>query len=90
MQLTRKQLKQIISEEIEYVSNEKEEVETLLEGYSASYSETEEADYVSKEAVIDFIEVLEENKIPLEAFKAFVSYLPEESVLPLLREVVEE
>jgi hypothetical protein len=92
MQLTRKQLKQIISEEIEYVSNEKDEVETLLEGYSASYSESDglESEYVPKEAVIDFLEVLEENKIPLEAFKAFVANLPEETVLPMLKEVVEE
>lgn len=90
MQLTRKQLKQIISEEIEYVSNEKEEVETLVEGYSAAYNESEDSEFVSKEAVIDFIEILEENKIPLEAFKAFVANLPEETVLPMLKEIVEE
>lgn len=89
MQLTRKQLKQIISEEVENVANEQDEVETLLEGYSNAYAE-EDSEYVSKEALIDFLEVLEENKIPRSAFEAFMVNLPEEIVLPILKEVVEE
>ncbi len=90
MQLTRKQLKQIISEEIENVANEKDEVESLLEGYSASYEQEEESDFVSKQAVIDFLEVMSENKIPKIAFEAFMNNLPEESVTPILKEALEE
>jgi len=90
MQLTRKQLKQIISEEIETVANEKDEVETLLEGYSASYEEEADSDFVSKQAIIDFLEVMTENKIPKVAFEAFMNNLPEESVTPILKEALEE
>jgi hypothetical protein len=90
MQLTRKQLKQIISEEIETVANEKDEVETLLEGYSASYEEEVDSDYVSKQAIIDFLEVMSENKVPKVAFEAFMNNLPEESVTPILKEALEE
>ena len=90
MQLTRKQLKQIISEEVENVANEQDEVETLLEGYSSAYTEEASSEYISKEALIDFLEVLEENKIPRSAFEAFMVNLPEEIVLPILKEVVEE
>jgi hypothetical protein len=90
MQLTRKQLKQIISEEIENVANEKDEVESLLEGYSSSYEQEEESDFVSKQAVIDFLEVMSENKIPKIAFEAFMNNLPEESVTPILKEALEE
>ena len=90
MQLTRKQLKQIISEEVENVANESDEMETLLEGYSYGYSEDQSSEYVSKEALIDFLEVLQENQIPKAAFEAFMLNLPEEIVLPILKEVVEE
>lgn len=89
MQLTKRQLKQIISEEVENVANEKDEVETLLEGYSASYEE-EDSDYVSKQAVIDFLEVMSESKIPKAAFEAFMNNLPEDSVTPILKEALEE
>jgi len=88
MQITRGQLKQIISEEIENIASESDEVETLIEGYSASY--TIDEDSISKEAIIDFLEVLQEEKIPKVAFEAFMSYLPEQMVAPLLKEVVEE
>lgn len=88
MQLTRKQLKQIISEEIENVANEADEVETLVESYSTAYESDEE--YVSKEALIDFLEVMSENKIPKIAFEAFMNNLSEESVTPILKEALEE
>ncbi len=88
MQLTRKQLKQIISEEIENVANEPDEIETLLEGYSSSYEEDE--NFISKQAIIDFLEVMSENKIPKIAFEAFMNNLPEEDVTPVLKEALEE
>lgn len=88
MQITKGQLKQIISEEMENIANETDEVETLVEGYSASYELDE--DHVSKDALIDFLEVLDETKIPKIALEAFISNLPEEIVVPLLKEVVEE
>lgn len=89
MQLTKKELKQIIAEEIENVANEKDELESLLEGYSNGY-ESEDSDYISKDAIIDFLEVMNENKIPKVAFEAFMNNLPEDSVSPILKEVLEE
>jgi hypothetical protein len=88
MQLTRKQLKEIIAEEIEYVASERDEYETLVEGYYNSYEVDE--DSVSKEALMDFLEVMEESKIPKAAFEAFMANLPEQISKPLLKEVVEE
>ena len=77
-----------LSEEIENVANEPDEIETLLEGYSSSYEEDE--NYVSKEALIDFLEVMSENKIPKIAFEAFMNNLPEKDVTPVLKEALEE
>jgi hypothetical protein len=87
MELTKKQLRDIIQEEIEYVANEKDEYETLVENYCASYDNDD--DSVSKEAMIDFLEVMEENKVPKAAFEAFMANLPERVSKPLLKEVVE-
>jgi len=88
MQLTRKQLKQIISEEVENIANESDEIETLLENYQEAYSD-ENSEYISKEALIDFLEIMEEQKIPKSAFEAFIFNLPEEKTLNVLKEVVE-
>ncbi len=88
MQLTKKQLKEIILEEIENVASEKDEIETLLENYSSAYEEDEE--YVSKQAIVDFLEVMEENKIPKIAFEAFMNNLPEEKISSVLKEALEE
>lgn len=90
MEITRKQLKQIIQEEIENISNEKDEVESLLENYSSAYKEDDDSDFVSKEALIDFLEVMNENKIPRIAFEAFMNNLPEQNVSPILKEALEE
>lgn len=88
MQISKKQLKQIISEEMVNIANEKEELDTLLEGYTAGYEADDKA--VSKDALIDFLNVLEEQKIPLDAFQAFMENLPEELVTPILKEVLDE
>lgn len=87
MQISKKQLKQIINEEMETVANEKDSLDTLLEGYTAGYEANEKT--VSKEALVDFLNVLEENTIPLEAFQAFMENLPETTVTNILSEVVE-
>jgi hypothetical protein len=88
MQITKGQLKQIIVEEMENVANEEDELETLVESYSKAYKIDEE--HVSKESLIDFLEAIEETKIPKMAMEAFMAYLPEEIVIPLLKEVMEE
>lgn len=88
MQITKGQLRQIITEEMENIANEEDEVETLVESYSAVY-ELDESN-VSKDALIDFLEALDETKIPKLALEAFIANLPEEIVTPLLKEVVEE
>jgi hypothetical protein len=90
MQITKKQLKDIISEEVENISNEKDEFETLLENYSDAYSDSSDSEFVSKEALIDFLEVLEEAQVPRIAFEAFMSNLPEESVVKILKETLED
>jgi hypothetical protein len=88
MQITKGQLRQIITEEMENVSNESDEFETLVESYAASYEADEKT--VSKEALIDFLEVIEEQHIPKAALEAFMNNLPEEIVAPLLKQVIEE
>ena len=88
MQISKKQLKEIISEEMTVVANEKDEFETLLEGYAAGYEANEQT--VSKEALMDFLDVLEESTIPLSAFQAFMENLPAKTVSSILKEVVTE
>lgn len=87
MQLTKKQLKQLISEEVEKVSNENDRYTTLIEGYASDYGATDEA--VPKEALMDLLEVMEESTIPREAFEAFMENLNEEKMSSLLSEVVD-
>lgn len=87
MQITKKQLKDIISEEMETVASEKDQLDSLLENYAAGYEADEQT--VSKEALVDFLEVMAETRIPLSAFQAFMENLPENSVTPILKEVVE-
>ena len=86
MQLTRKQLKEIISEEVEKISEQEVELESLMEGYVSDYGADDET--ISKEAMIDFLEVMEESKISRQAFEAFMEHLPEEVVTSILKEVV--
>lgn len=90
MQITKGELKQIIAEEVQRVQNEKDEFETLVENYAYGYAEDADAEYVSKDAVIDFLEVLEENKIPREALEAFMENLPENTVNSILKDVLED
>jgi uncharacterized membrane protein YheB (UPF0754 family) len=86
MQITRKQLKEIISEEMEKISEESDGLDTLLENYAAAYNSNEQ--YVDKQALIDFLEVMDGNKIPKDLFENFMHNLPEKSVTDILSEVV--
>jgi predicted nucleic-acid-binding protein len=90
MQITRGELKQIIAEEVQRVQEEKDEVETLVENYAYGYAEDADAEFVSKDALIDFLEVLEENQIPREALEAFMENLPENMVQNVLKDVLED
>lgn len=87
MQITRKQLKQIISEEVENLSEQADKLENLVEGFVNSYDNKD--DFVDKQSLIDLLEIMEEGMIPKEAFEAFVNNLPEDSVVKVLSEVVE-
>lgn len=88
MELTKKQLKQIISEEVEKISDSPDSYQRLVEGYADGYATS--SDTVSKQALIDLLQVLEETTIPRDAFEAFMENLDEGTVLPLLKEVVDE
>jgi hypothetical protein len=88
MQITKKQLKEIISEEVEKISEEQEKIETLLENYAIDYGGNDES--VPKEALIDFLQIMDENAIPKHAFESFMQSLPESTVTNILSEVVEE
>lgn len=87
MQITRKQLKQIISEEVESLSEQADKLENLVEGFVNSYDNKD--DFVDKQSLIDLLEIMEEGMIPKEAFEAFVNSLPEDSAVKVLSEVVE-
>jgi uncharacterized Fe-S cluster-containing MiaB family protein len=87
MQITKKQLKQIISEEAEHLSEETARYQQLIENYASGYGADEES--VPKEALIDLLEVIEEERIPREAFELFVESLNENKVTSLLSEVLE-
>lgn len=89
MQITRGELKRIIAEEVQKVADEKDELEALVENYANGYAEDADVEYVSKESVIDFLQVLEENKIPREALEAFMQFMPEDTVTSVLKDVVE-
>jgi hypothetical protein len=90
MQITRGELKQIIAEEVQRVEKEKDHTETLVESYAYGYAEDADAEFVSKDAIIDFLEVLEESQIPREALEAFMENLPEGMVQNVLKDVLED
>ncbi len=89
MQITKGELKQIIAEEVQRVSTEKDSVELMVESYANGYAEDPDAEFVSKDALIDFLEVLEESKIPREALEAFMENLPEKTVSSILKDVLD-
>jgi hypothetical protein len=90
MQITRGELKKIIAEEVQRVAEEKDEVETLVEGYVHGYAEDADGEFVSKDALVDFLEVIEENQIPRQALEAFMQNMPEDLVTNVLKDVLED
>ncbi len=89
MQISKDELRKIIREEVERSEREDVVLENLVESYAEAYASSQEG-YVSKESVVDFLEVLDENKIPVEALQAFLAFLPEDSVRGILREALED
>lgn len=87
MQITKKQLKQLISEEAEKLSEDTAKLNKLVEGYVAGYGGNDDA--VPKEALIDLLEVLEEDTIPRYAFDQLVESMNDQKVSELLSEVLE-
>ena len=86
MQVPKAEVKKIIAEEIEQIENENAHMDSLLEEYLSAYSLDEEN--VSKEAVLDLMEMLGETKIPKLAIAKLLEYLPKENVAEVLGEVL--
>jgi hypothetical protein len=87
MQITKKQLKQLISEEVENISEETARFEQLVESYVTETGG--DSDSVPKQAIIDLLEVLDEETISRDAFDYLVESLNNEKISELLSEVVE-
>lgn len=89
MEITKGRLREIISEELESSSKEDKEITRLMETYIEAYNDGVKMDTVPKEAVIDFLEVLEEERVPVEIFEAIMNNIPQKKIKSILREVVE-
>lgn len=89
MQITRGQLKQIISEELEKIESDEFEIDNLLNEFVDVYSDEEDNEFVTSDSVVDFVEALEETRIPKAAILAFMSALPQDKVKKVLKEALE-
>lgn len=89
MEITKGRLREIISEELELSSKEDKEITRLMETYIEAYNDGVKMDTVPKEAVIDFLEVIEEERIPVEIFEAIMNNIPQKKIKGILKEVVE-
>ena len=89
MEITKGRLREIISEELESSSKEDKEITRLMETYIEAYNDGVKMDTVPKEAVIDFLEVLEEERVPVEIFEAIMNNIPQKKIKSILKEVVE-
>lgn len=90
MEITKKRLQEIIKEELEMSEREDKELTHLMENYIEAYNEGVKTSTVPKEAVIDFLEVLEESRLPVETFEAIINTLSEKKVKKMLKEVLED
>lgn len=90
MDISKGRLREIINEELELSAKEDKELTRLMETYIEAYNDGAKLDTIPKEAVIDFLEVIEEERIPVEIFEAIVNNIPQKKIKSLLREVVEE
>ncbi len=86
MQITKGELKQIISEELEKIESEENEIDSLLNEFVDLYSSEQDDEYVTTDSVVDFLEALDESQIPKSALYAFLSALPQEAVKTILKE----
>jgi len=89
MQISKSRLQEIIKEELEMSEREDKELTRLMENYVEAYNDGSRLSTVPKEAVIDFLEVLEESRLPVETFEAIINTLSEKKIKKMLREVVE-
>ena len=90
MEITRQKLRQIINEEIELQEQEDKKLSRLFESYVNISNSGIKKQTISKEAVIDFLSVLNEESLPIETFEAIVNTLPSDSVKSLLESLLEE
>ncbi len=89
MEITKGRLREIISEELELSSKEDKELSRLMESYIEAYNDGLKVDTVPKEAVVDFLEVLDAERLPVEIFEAIVNHIPQKTIKKILKEVVE-
>ena len=89
MEITKGRLREIISEELELSSKEDKELSRLMESYIEAYNDGVKVDTVPKEAVVDFLEVLDAERLPVEIFEAIVNHIPQKTIKKILKEVVE-
>jgi hypothetical protein len=90
MEITKERLRQIINEEIELQEKEDTKLSRLFESYVNISNYGIKQQTIDKEAIINFLTVLKEDKLPIETFEAIVNTLPSESVKSLLEELLEE
>jgi hypothetical protein len=86
MEITKGELKKIISEELEKIESEEFEIDNMLNEFVDIYSIEGYEDYVTSDSVADFMEALNETHIPKSALYAFLSALPQEKVKTILKE----
>lgn len=90
MKLTKGEVKKIISEELEKIKSEDSDHDSLVEEFSSVYTVKENKDFVDKEAVIDLLNLLEENTIPADVFKLVVDCFPQQTINKVLKEALEK
>lgn len=86
MQITKGELKQIISEELEKIESEEHEADGLINEFVDLYEDAETGEFVTSESVVDFLEALDEQYIPKSALYAFLTALPQDRVKTVLKE----
>lgn len=86
MQITKGELKQIISEELEKIESQEHELDGLLNEFVNIYSAEENEEYVTSDSVVDFLEALDEHYLPKSAVYAFLEALPQDKVKSVLKE----
>jgi VIT1/CCC1 family predicted Fe2+/Mn2+ transporter len=89
MEISKSRLKEIIKEEIELSRQADKEISLLMESYIETHNYGVKKNTVPKEAIIDLLEVLSEEELPVETLEAIINTLPEDTVKTVLKEFVE-